>query len=98
MRDRRQAQGAAGSRVLRPLSLAPARRLLVLLLPGGQPSRRRGPHRADVSPGLPPLRAGTAGVGGPAIAAVADPDPPQPGGELLPRPLPPAPDGDRRRP
>ena len=76
----------------RALPRAPARRLLVLLLPGGQPPRRRGPHGADVPAGLPALRAGAARVAGPAAAAVADPHRAQPGGQLLPRPLAPAAD------
>ena len=39
-------------------------RLLLQLLPRRQPSRRRGPHRADVPPGLSPLRARAARVEG----------------------------------
>ena len=91
------AQGAPRRRVLRALQGAPARRLLVLVLPGGQPPRRRGPHGADVPAGLPALRARAARVGGAAAAAVADPHRPQPGGQLLPRPLAQAADADRRR-
>ena len=73
------------------------RRLLVLVLPRGQPPRRRGPDRADVPAGLPALRARAEGVRGAPAAAVADPHRPQPGGELLPRPLAPAADQHRRR-
>src|SRR5918998_1351268 len=69
---------------------APARRLLVLVLPGGQPPRCRGPHGADVPAGVPALRARAARVAGPPPAAVADPDRAQPGGELLSRPVAPA--------
>ena len=47
---------------------APEGRLLVQLLPGREPSRRRGPDRADVSAGLPALRARARGVEGAAAA------------------------------
>ena len=63
----------------------------------GQPSRRRGPDRADVPAGVPALRARPGGVAGPPAAAVADPHRPQPRGQLLPRPLAPAADQHRRR-
>ncbi len=74
-----------------------AGRLLVLVLPGGQPPRRRGPHRADVPAGVPALRARAARVAGPSAAAVADPHRAQPGRQLLPRPVAPSADDDRRR-
>ena len=76
---------------------APARRLLLRLLPGRQPPRRRGPDGADLPAGLPALRARAARVRRPAAAAVADPHRPQPRGQLLPRPLAHAADADRRR-
>ena len=90
-------QGQARCRLLRALQGAPEGRLLVLVLPGGQPPRRRGPDRADVPAGVPALRARPEGVPGPPAAAVADPDRPQPRGQLLPRPLAPAADQHRRR-
>src|SRR6185436_13481594 len=96
-RDGTDRQGLAGRGLLAALPRASARRLLVLVLPRRQSPRRGGPHRADLPAGLPPLRARPARVGGPAAAAVAHPDRPQPGGELLPRPLAPSPDADRRR-
>ena len=80
-------KAAARSRVLRALPGAPAGRLLLRVLPGGQPPRRRGPDRADVPAGLPPLRARAARVRRPAAAAVAHPHRAQPRGEPLPRPL-----------
>ena len=90
-------QGGARRSVHRAVPSAPARRLLLQLLPRRQPPRRRGPHRADVPAGLPPLRARAARVQRPAAAAVAHPHRAQPGGELLPRPLAQAGVGDRGR-
>ena len=58
----RRAEGPTRRRILRAVSRAPARRLLLRLLPGRQPPRRRGPHRADLPAGLPPLRARAARV------------------------------------
>ena len=55
-------QGQARRRLLRALQGAPEGRLLVLVLPRGQPSRRGGPDRADVPAGVPALRARPAGV------------------------------------
>ena len=95
--ERGVAEAAPRRRLLGALQGAPARRLLLLVLPGGQPPRRRGPHGADLPAGLPPLRARPARVAGAAAAAVADPHRPQPRGELLPRPLAAPADGDRRR-
>ena len=92
-----QDQGGARRTLHRAVPRAPARRLLLQLLPRRQPPRRRGPHRADVPAGLPPLRAGAARVKRTAAAAVAHPHRPQPGGQLLPRPLPQARVGDRGR-
>src|SRR5687768_15350779 len=92
-----EGQGEAGRRVQPPLQGAPARRLLLLVLPGGQPPRRRGPDDADVPAGVQALRACTARVRRPAAAPVADPDRAQPRGELLPRSLAQAADADRRR-
>ena len=91
-----EVQGAARRGVHRAVPGSSPRRLLLRLLPGGQPSRRRGPHRADVPAGLPPLRARAARIEWPAAAAVADPDRAQPGGEPLPRPLAQAGLSDRR--
>ena len=81
-------QGGARPRLRGALPGAPARRLLVLLLPGREPPRRRGPHRADLPAGLPALRARAARVQRQAAAAVADPDRAQPRLELPPRPRP----------
>ena len=80
-------QGGARRSLHRALPGAPARRLLLQLLPRRQPPRRRGPHRADVPAGLPPLRARAARVERAPAATVAHPDRAQPGGQLLPRPL-----------
>src|SRR5437016_2621187 len=80
-------EGGARPRLRVLLPGAPARRLFLRLLPGGEPPRRRGPHRAGLPAGLPALRPGAARVGRPAATAVADPDRPQPRLELLPRPL-----------
>ena len=55
-------QGAARRRVHRAVPGASARRLLLRVLPGGQPPRRRGPHGADLPAGLSPLRARAARV------------------------------------
>src|SRR4051795_9187476 len=87
-------QGAARRAVHGALQGAPARRLLVFVLPGGQSPRRRGPHRADVPAGLPALRARAARVGRAAAAAMADPDPPQTRGPLLHLQRPKAADAD----
>ena len=97
LRAHARGEGPARRRLLGALQGASARRLLVLLLPGGQPPRRRGPHGADVPAGLPALRARAAGVRRAAAAAVADPHRAQPRGELLPRPVAQAADADRRR-
>src|ERR1700748_2043114 len=78
-------EGGAGSRLRGLLPGPPARRLLLRLLPGGEPPRRRGPHRAGLPAGVPALRPGAAGVGRAAAATVADPDRPQPRLELLTR-------------
>ncbi len=90
-------EGRARPRLRGPLPRASARRLLVLLLPDRQPPRCRGPDRADLSPGLPALRASAPGVGRPAAASLADQDRPQPRLELSPRPLAPAGVDDRGR-
>src|SRR5215216_7837597 len=95
--DDARGEGKARRGLLAALPGASARRLLLLVLPGGQSPRRRGPHRADVPAGLPALRARAARVRRAAAATVADPDRAQPRGELLPRPLAPAADLDRRR-
>ena len=50
-------QGRTRRAVLRALPLALARRVLLRLLPGRQPPRRRGPDGADVPAGLSPFRA-----------------------------------------
>ena len=88
--SRTRSKAELDARVHGALPRAPARRLLLRLLPGRQPPRRRGPHRADVPAGLPALRARAARVRRPPAAAVAHPHRPQPGGQLLPRPLAPA--------
>src|ERR1035437_2817020 len=93
-----EVQGAARCGVLRALSGAPARRLQLRLLPCGRPSRRRGPDRADLPAGLPPLRAGAARIAGAIAAAVADPDRAQPRGGPLPRLLAPARLAERAQP
>ncbi len=90
-------QAAARPRLHRALPRPSARRLQLLVLPGRQPPRRRGPHRADLPAGLPALRARTARVERPAAAAVADPHRAQPRRELLPRPLAAAADPARGR-
>ena len=59
----------------------------LLLLPGRQPPRRRGPDGADLPAGLPPLRARAARVRRAAAAPVADPHRAQPRREPLSRPL-----------
>src|SRR3954471_16123986 len=79
-------QGGTGPRVLGSLPSAPAGRLLLLLLPGGQPPRRRGPDRADVPSGLPALRAGGRREQWEAAATVADPHRAQSGRESVSRP------------
>src|ERR1051325_3579855 len=89
---RARSEGPARRGLHGALPSAPSRRLLVLVLPGGQPPRRGGPHRADVPAGLPALRAGAARVAGPPAETVADPDRAQPRGQLLPGPLAPAAD------
>src|SRR3954466_11234552 len=89
---RRGGEATAGRGLLRAVPRPPARRLLVLVLPDGQPPRRRGPHGADLPAGVPALRARDARVTGPAAAPVAYPHRPHPRGELLPRPLAPAAD------
>ena len=76
------------ARLRAALPRPPARRLLLLLLPRRQPPRRRGPHRAGLPAGLPPLRARAAGVERPAAAPVAHPHRPQPRLQLPPRPRP----------
>src|SRR4029077_2029878 len=53
-------QGGSRPRLRGLLPSPPARRLLLRLLPGGQSPRRRGPDRAGISAGLPPLRPGPA--------------------------------------
>src|ERR671916_3047786 len=80
-------QAAARPRFHGAVQGAPPRRLLVLLLPDRQPPRRRGPDRADLPAGVPPLRARAARVERAAAASLADPDRPQPRRQLLPRPL-----------
>ena len=57
-------QGAARRRLLRALPSPPAGCLQLRLLPDRQPSRRRGPDRADLPAGLSPLRARPARVRG----------------------------------
>src|SRR5438105_1273354 len=95
---RRQAQGPARRRVLRALPRTPARRLQLCLLPRRRPSRCRGPHRADLPAGLPPLRARTARVARAPAASLADPHRAQPCRQPLSRPLAPAGLFDRRHP
>src|ERR671914_2745340 len=97
MGERAPRQAAARPRLHGALPGPPARRLLVRLLPYRQPPRRRGPHRADLPPGLPPLRPRSPRVERAAAAALADPHRPQPRGELLPRPLAPPADEPRGR-
>ncbi len=91
-------QGGARPRLRGALPGPPARRLLLRLLPGRQPARRRGPDRAGLPAGLPALRPGPARVRRAAAAALADPDRPQPRLQLLPRPLAPAADAAGRAP
>src|SRR5215211_7877080 len=81
-------EGRARPRLRAALPRPSARRLLLLVLPGRESPRRRGPHRAGISAGLPPLRARAPGVERPTAASVADPDRAQPRGELPPGPLP----------
>ncbi|CAA9490255.1 MAG: putative RNA polymerase sigma factor, partial [uncultured Solirubrobacteraceae bacterium] len=97
---RARAQGASRRGVHPALPGTSARRLLLRLLPGRQPSRRRGPHHPDLPAGLSPLRARARGVRRAAAAALAHPDRPQPGGQPLSRPLaaPADLDGGRRAP
>src|SRR5680860_1403932 len=87
---RSRRQGRARPRLRRPLPRPPQGRLLLRLLPGRQSARRRGPDRAGLPPGLPPLRPGAARVRRAPAAPLADPHRPQPGAQLLPRPLAPA--------
>src|SRR5437764_1068875 len=53
-------QGAAGRGLHGALPSPSEGRLQLLVLPGGQSPRRRGPHRADVPAGVPALRTGPA--------------------------------------
>ena len=80
-------QGRARPRVLGLLPRASARHLQLHVLPHRQPPRRRGPHDADLHPGLPALRARAARVERAAAAALADPHRAQPRRQLLPGPL-----------
>src|ERR671916_3015110 len=72
MGGERPGQAAARPRFHGAVQGASPRRLLVLLLPDRQPPRRRGPDRADLPAGIPPLRARSAGVGRETAASLAD--------------------------